>query len=601
MELTPQQVVHFCQKLKDAFEERARTKLIIKSSPQRYVLLANAIGGGFSPAWLATLFSQHAHTQVSISLNEGLLDQCCIYISNQNARAFFQDFGNQSDYFDTYRVYWADSVTNKQEPEFKFGFDLVLTEEASKIERHRQSDYSGSTPLLLRDKLYVELRNSRSTEKVYFILHIGEAAREHRDYLPGVFAASDNTNTHPCCGPVLLIRKSLKDVSQELIDAYAEDFTGNSLIKAWTLSDLLEVQAQILESDFPEFEASDEDTPMDGLLQRDQYQIYRGQQFYLYHYEEFETERSGKRPGVGRALLRFDTKSQAITITTGPEENGSMYYGEAEILSKNSLILHAKTKNRQRSLTINLRILADKIQPYAVGTYCNFNRGDAAIAGSVVMEYIPKMGSTKINPVDIPVKNENATEVNDLIRKFFKRKDQNFISTRSKGIFTDNHFREFFREQEEKFTLARLIPGVSKVFIALPVSSSETDFLELLPVMREAKASIMKRHNISVYFAGELSEPGAKMDETYLAAQVDFQHLQEADIFILIHPKNMQSSTLVEAGWALAQKKMCFFFYKNLDDLPFVLRQLHLPNVRYLPYTTSEQLTSSLDKLFDTL
>jgi hypothetical protein len=51
------------------------------------------------------------------------------------------------------------------------------------------------------------------------------------------------------------------------------------------------------------------------------------------------------------------------------------------------------------------------------------------------------------------------------------------------------------------------------------------------------------------------------------------QALLESRYFVLLYPKKIVSSVLVEAGWALALGKTSIYFVDERSDLPFLLKQ----------------------------
>ena len=68
------------------------------------------------------------------------------------------------------------------------------------------------------------------------------------------------------------------------------------------------------------------------------------------------------------------------------------------------------------------------------------------------------------------------------------------------------------------------------------------------------------------------------------------QKLNDAGRYILIYPEKLGSNCLVEAGWALAQGKMCVIFCKDKKDIPFMLDGSMQQNIIAVQYTDIEDI-----------
>jgi nucleoside 2-deoxyribosyltransferase len=77
----------------------------------------------------------------------------------------------------------------------------------------------------------------------------------------------------------------------------------------------------------------------------------------------------------------------------------------------------------------------------------------------------------------------------------------------------------------------------------------------------------------SVVYAGTEIKSVKDFDAADLSVNQDFQKLVESKYFVLLYPKKIASSVLVEAGWALALGKPSVYFVDNYDDLPFLLQK----------------------------
>lgn len=107
------------------------------------------------------------------------------------------------------------------------------------------------------------------------------------------------------------------------------------------------------------------------------------------------------------------------------------------------------------------------------------------------------------------------------------------------------------------------------VFLATPISgfSKEKDYIKYRMDVMNIIAHIKYKYN--VYSEIEKLTGLNDYDDPGKSALEDFQKILEADIFLLIHPQRMQTSSLIELGYAIANKKNIVIVAKY-RDLPFL-------------------------------
>ncbi len=66
----------------------------------------------------------------------------------------------------------------------------------------------------------------------------------------------------------------------------------------------------------------------------------------------------------------------------------------------------------------------------------------------------------------------------------------------------------------------------------------------------------------------------------------DFNEIEEADIFLLLHPMRIQTISLIELGYACALKKKLLIVGKK-EDLPYLVHGLARPAYNALPIVIS--------------
>jgi hypothetical protein len=576
MELKPKQIKLLCSVLKNTYETRTGQILVVKTSPARYDDLADQIQNRVKSEWLARLFTVYQNSVEKVNINEQSLNVCCQYIGFSDISKFLSDKEGSDSFYGNYRVFWTESITTDMTPKPLYGFDVEITPTESNLKEDGHVTYKGGRAIKKKDTLYIELSQVNDSEKVYFLLSIGNIDSNQLEYIPGIFAAGDRANIVPCSGPVMLVKYS-KEPNEQFIREYFSIYSGNNLIKSRSISDVLELSRKIeLNTDF------------DYGKKTGKHSLFKNKTFFLYNYRE-NSDNNSIAKGVSRAVLVFHKNVRSVELRTFM---GTLYTGSSDFFLDKFLILRLEPSDtRERALTIHFRIggTLSKKDKYMIGTYCSFTGRGAPIAGIIVAELTQEKEPLPLEILNTP---DMETQVNPNIKNFFKNKLNNEINTRAKGIFNDDDFSEFFQQQKYKFGRKGLY---NNVFIAYPMSSNIADFAKINDIAEEVKNFIKKELKAGVFYAGETLNKKKGFNQSYLAANIDFNRLNESDLFILIHPRSVPSSTLVEAGWALAQGKTTLIFYKDQNDLPFILRDVkHLSYVHYFKFSEIEHLYETI-------
>lgn len=88
----------------------------------------------------------------------------------------------------------------------------------------------------------------------------------------------------------------------------------------------------------------------------------------------------------------------------------------------------------------------------------------------------------------------------------------------------------------------------------------------------------------SVFYAGRHIDSIDSFDAEDISIQNDYEALSKSRYFVMLYPKKIVSSVLVEAGWALALRKPSIYFVRNRDDLPFLLKEAAMAYPRVKVY-----------------
>lgn len=108
-----------------------------------------------------------------------------------------------------------------------------------------------------------------------------------------------------------------------------------------------------------------------------------------------------------------------------------------------------------------------------------------------------------------------------------------------------------------------------KIFLAAPISGfkNESEYRK----NRENLLGLINKLSIKFCVYSEISNIGTldSYDEPGESAIKDFNKISESDIFVLYHPMNMQTSTLIELGYAVAKEKKIIIVGEK-DVLPYL-------------------------------
>ncbi len=109
-----------------------------------------------------------------------------------------------------------------------------------------------------------------------------------------------------------------------------------------------------------------------------------------------------------------------------------------------------------------------------------------------------------------------------------------------------------------------------KFFIAAPMSSFNDS--ELYVRCRKGVLSLitaLRDKNYIVFSELERFRDLKDYDEPASAVMEDLKKIAEYDVFVLFHPVKMQTSSLIELGYALAHNKRIFIISKK-ENLPYL-------------------------------
>lgn len=125
------------------------------------------------------------------------------------------------------------------------------------------------------------------------------------------------------------------------------------------------------------------------------------------------------------------------------------------------------------------------------------------------------------------------------------------------------------------------------LFLASPMAAAESQ--QAFDAERESARSIADSFrsicDFRVYYAGDQIAAEAEFDAPDIALELNVEALLDVSYFVLVilEPPSKASSVLVEAGFALARNIPSIYFVRNIDYLPYILRQVAQHQSSLLP------------------
>ena len=115
---------------------------------------------------------------------------------------------------------------------------------------------------------------------------------------------------------------------------------------------------------------------------------------------------------------------------------------------------------------------------------------------------------------------------------------------------------------------------------------------EIIETLEETK----RFHKI--YYAGRKFENLYQVDPSSISVKKDLEALRTSKYYVLIHQKTVNSSVLIEAGYALALRKQSFYFVQEISHLPYMLREApqSYTNVKIYIYSSKDHLKTLIER-----
>lgn len=141
--------------------------------------------------------------------------------------------------------------------------------------------------------------------------------------------------------------------------------------------------------------------------------------------------------------------------------------------------------------------------------------------------------------------------------------------------------------------------GSVDVFLSSPMAAyaDDTEYQKDREHVLQISKVLRSACGYETFYAGRPIYSISDFELEDLSIKQDFEALKASKYFVLLYPKKIASSVLVEAGWALAWGKPSIYFVTNRSDLPFLLQYAEqaFPCVRIYDHSTTESIIKLIE------
>ena len=113
------------------------------------------------------------------------------------------------------------------------------------------------------------------------------------------------------------------------------------------------------------------------------------------------------------------------------------------------------------------------------------------------------------------------------------------------------------------------------IFISAPMAAFENNhkYEENRIFIIKLKQILKKECNLKSFYAGDYIQTDLEFEAENISLRKDIGILKASKYFLMVYPEKLVSSVLVEAGLAMAMEKPSVYFVRNINHLPFLLKQ----------------------------
>src|SRR5262249_32914749 len=113
------------------------------------------------------------------------------------------------------------------------------------------------------------------------------------------------------------------------------------------------------------------------------------------------------------------------------------------------------------------------------------------------------------------------------------------------------------------------------VFLSVPMAVyDEAEYQKQRGEVLKVLAALRDKCRLKVFCAIDDIKTLADFDVHALGAKHDIEALENSAHFMMIYPRKLATSSIFEAGYALARRVPILLFVRDTSDLPFLMKQL---------------------------
>lgn len=161
-------------------------------------------------------------------------------------------------------------------------------------------------------------------------------------------------------------------------------------------------------------------------------------------------------------------------------------------------------------------------------------------------------------------------------------------------LFKD-HPNEFVGGEIEEGEAEKIVERKYDLFVSAPMAAFDaaTEYEAFRSAILDCIRGIKNSCAFSdVFYAGQEIGSFKEFESEDLSVIQVYSALKNSSNFLLIYPKKLPTSALIELGWAMVMNKPIIIFSKGRDELPFLMKNADsvYKNIAIYEYKTSSDI-----------
>jgi hypothetical protein len=136
-----------------------------------------------------------------------------------------------------------------------------------------------------------------------------------------------------------------------------------------------------------------------------------------------------------------------------------------------------------------------------------------------------------------------------------------------------------------------------QIFLSTPISSFDSDEeRKVYKILAEKFISSVKELFPAANVCTEILEHSTteEFDNPESALVADFNAISSCTHFVLVYPRPLATSALMELGYAMAMDIPCLIYANSIDELPYLAKPADSYRIKVVPITEYGKPTTNL-------